>query len=65
MQRITTPALIIHSRNDHSVPFDHALLAQAQIKGAKLWEAQTWGHLIWLGEGAPAVNEAVINFLQT
>lgn len=65
LQTITTPTLIVHSRNDHSVPFEHALHAQAQIKGATLWEAPTWGHLIWLGEGAPAVDETVINFLQT
>ncbi len=61
---IVAPTLIVHSRQDNSVSFAHALHAQAQIADAELFEAQTWGHLLWLGEGAPAVETKVINFLQ-
>ena len=64
LQSIVTPTLVIHSHHDNSVPFAHALHAQAQIAGAELFAAQTWGHLLWLGEGAPAVERNVIDFLR-
>jgi len=64
LQSITAPTLIVHSQHDHSVPFAHALHAQNQIAGAELFEAQTWGHLIWLGKGAADVERKVIDFLK-
>ncbi len=64
LQQVYAPTLIVHSRNDNSVPFEHALHAQAMISHATLYEAQTWGHLVWLGEGSTSVLEKVADFLR-
>ncbi len=64
LEKITVPTLIVHSRNDNSVSFEHPLHAQKYIEDSELFEAQTWGHLIWLGEGSAAVKEKVANFLR-
>lgn len=63
LAKIKTPTLIVHSKNDHSVLFEHAEHAQRTIQQAELYEAQTWGHLIWLGDGSQAVFEKVSHFL--
>ncbi len=64
LEKITAPTLIVHSKNDGSVAFEHPLHAQATIRDAELFEAQTWGHLIWLGEGSTEVKAKVANFLR-
>lgn len=63
IESILTPTLIVHSRNDNSVAFEHALHARDHIEGAELFEAQTWGHLIWLGEGSAEAKARVTAFL--
>lgn len=63
VESILTPTLIVHSRNDNSVAFEHALHARDHIEGAELFEAQTWGHLIWLGEGSAEAKARVTAFL--
>lgn len=60
---ILIPTLIVHSRNDNSVAFEHALHARDHIEGAELFEAQTWGHLIWLGGGSTEAKARVTAFL--
>ncbi len=50
IQMITCPTLIIHSKNDHSVPMYHAKWVHQLITNSKLIELDNeWGHLIWLG----------------
>lgn len=63
IESIVTPTLIVHNSNDNAVAFEHALHARNQIKGAELFEAQTWGHLIWLGEGSAEAKARVTTFL--
>lgn len=63
LESISTPTLIVHSRNDNSVPFEHALHAKNHIRSAELFEAQTWGHLIWLGKGSAEAKARVSAFL--
>lgn len=61
---ILCPTLIVHSKNDNSVDFSHPRHALEHIKAAALFEAQTWGHLIWLGAGSAEVKEKVAGFLR-
>lgn len=63
LTEIRAPTLIVHSPNDKAVPFDHPEHAQNLIKQAELFEAETWGHLIWLGAGSTAVIDKVARFL--
>lgn len=49
--RIKCPTLIIHSKNDNSVPFEHALHSKKIINNSTLVELKNeWGHLFWIGE---------------
>lgn len=64
LQRIKSPTLIVHSRNDNSVSFEHAKHAQKNIEKAELFVAQTWGHLIWLGKGSCEVKTKIDEFLR-
>ena len=63
IESIVTLTLIVHSKNDNSVAFEHALHARDHVEGAELFEARTWGHLIWLGEGSTEAKARVTAFL--
>lgn len=63
LENITVPTLIIHSKHDRSVPFDHGEHSAAHIKNSELFVAPTWGHLIWIGKGAQEVNQKLLEFL--
>lgn len=60
---ISCPTLIQHSKHDGAVPLEHAYYAHQQIPDSRLCLLDTWGHLIWLGEGAEKVNKKLIEFL--
>lgn len=64
LQKIEVPTLIVHSKTDNSVGFEHAEYAGANIAKSELLEAHTWGHLIWLGAGNDEVKTKVAEFLQ-
>ncbi|WP_342387578.1 alpha/beta fold hydrolase [Salinicoccus bachuensis] len=64
LQDISCPTLIIHSRNDASVPTDHPLHAHENIPDSRLIMTDSWGHLIWLGKHAEEIDEAVVKFLK-
>lgn len=64
LNAITIPVLIVHSQNDNSVNFSHARHAQELIHNSELFEAKTWGHLIWIGDGSTEVKEKVVHFLR-
>lgn len=64
LKQITRPTLIVHSQNDNSVSFEHARHAQQLISNSELFEAKTWGHLIWIGEGSREAKEKVATFLR-
>ena len=49
MASIRQPTLVIHSREDNSVPFAHAEWALKHIPHAELCEAGFTGHFFWVG----------------
>lgn len=63
--KISAPTLIVHSKQDRAVPFNHAQNAIELIKNSELYIAETWGHFIWIGKGSEGVFNKVINFLNS
>lgn len=61
---ILAPTLIVHSRQDRAVPFEHAENANKLICNSELFIADTWGHFIWIGNGSEQVSQKVISFLK-
>ncbi len=62
--KIICPVLIIHSKNDNSVPFNHALHAKKMIKNSELVELNNdWGHLFWIGTDSAKPIEKIIEFI--
>ncbi|MEC1260968.1 alpha/beta hydrolase [Bacillus swezeyi] len=61
---ISCPVLIMYCQHDRLVPNEHAYHAQEHIPLSELYEADAWGHLIWLGKEADTVSRKVISFLQ-
>ena len=51
IRKVNCPTLILHSKNDKSVPMEMALYAHREIKTADLKVFDNkWGHLLWVGE---------------
>lgn len=65
INEITCPTLIIHSKNDASVPFSHAEYAHKMIKNSVLFEAPTDSHFIYIGHGSKEVLEKRMAFITT
>lgn len=65
ISEITCPTLVIHSKNDASVPFPHAEYAHKMIKNSELFEAPTDSHFIYLGPGSKEVLEKRMEFIRT
>jgi len=63
ISKIQCPTLIIHSRNDGSVPFSHAEYAHKMIPGSILFEAPTDSHFIYFGRGSEEVLRKRTDFL--
>lgn len=63
LQAISCPTLIMHSKHDGSVSFEHALYAHQQISDSDVCLLDSWGHLIWLGQEFDNVNEKLVEFL--
>lgn len=64
LQTISTPTLVIHSREDKSVPFSHAEWSLQHIPSATLCEAGLTGHFIWVGPDYQTISEQLIAFLR-
>ncbi|MEK8130008.1 alpha/beta hydrolase [Paenibacillus filicis] len=63
---IQCPTLLMHSIHDASVPMNQArIAAHRHIPNAQLCELDSWGHLIWLGEGATGMFQQLFAFLDT
>ncbi|XKG24231.1 alpha/beta hydrolase [Ureibacillus chungkukjangi] len=60
---IKCPTLILHSINDSAAPIEHAHHAQNHITNSRLCILESWGHLIWLGQGSEKMYDELINFL--
>ena len=63
--RICQPTLVIHSREDRSVPFSHAEWSLKNIPGAELCEAGCTGHFFWVGPDAARIAARVVAFLHS
>jgi pimeloyl-ACP methyl ester carboxylesterase len=65
IKKITCSTLIIHSRNDNSVSFEHADYANKMIKGSKLIGLENeWGHLFWIGNDSKEPLNKTIEFIK-
>jgi pimeloyl-ACP methyl ester carboxylesterase len=65
LQKIQVPTLVIHSREDKSVPFTHAEWALSHIRNAELCESGVTGHFYWLGPDYRRVSQQLTTFLKT
>ena len=63
ISKIKCPTLIIHSKNDNSVLFEHALHSNKMIDNSKLVELNNeWGHLFWIGKDSNDSIRKTIEF---
>lgn len=63
---VKCPTLIVHSKNDNSVPFEHALYSKKMIKNSQLLELNSeCGHLFWIGSDSKNTIEKIIKFIET
>jgi pimeloyl-ACP methyl ester carboxylesterase len=63
LQAIQQPTLVIHSREDNSVPFAHAEWTLRQIPKAELCEAGVTGHFFWVGPDFHRISQCMVEFL--
>ncbi len=61
---IHQPVLVIHSREDNSVPFAHAEWSLQHIPRAALCEAGMTGHFFWVGPDSTSIGRRLVEFLK-
>jgi len=65
ISEIKCSTLIIHSKNDNSVPYEHAEYAERMIKNSKLLGLDNeWGHLFWIGTDSNESIRKTIEFIE-
>jgi pimeloyl-ACP methyl ester carboxylesterase len=64
LSAIRQPTLVIHSREDKSVPFAHAEWARQHIPQAQLCEAGFTGHFFWIGRDFERIASQMAAFLR-
>jgi pimeloyl-ACP methyl ester carboxylesterase len=64
LQRVQAPTLVIHSREDKSVPFSHAEWSLAHIPNAQLCESGATGHFYWVGPDYQRVSQQLTTFFK-
>lgn len=65
LTKIKCPTVIVHSKNDKSVPFEHAIHANKMITYSELVEVNNqWGHLFWIGDDSKKNIEKIIGFIE-
>jgi pimeloyl-ACP methyl ester carboxylesterase len=65
MQRVQVPTLVIHSREDKSVPFSHAEWSLANISNVQFCESGFTGHFYWVGSDYQRVSQQLVAFFNT
>jgi pimeloyl-ACP methyl ester carboxylesterase len=60
---VAQPVLILATRNDGAVSFDHAEALAATLPNAQLVEVDTPTHLLWLGDGSDRTAAAIDSFI--
>lgn len=63
LSAIDCPTLILHSKHDGAAPLEHAYNANRTISNSELYVLDTWGHLIWLGQGFESTSAELVAFL--
>lgn len=63
LQKIEVPTLIIHSKYDKSVSYEHAEYAAENIKDSEIYADDFWGHLIWIGKNKKKRDKKLLGFL--
>jgi pimeloyl-ACP methyl ester carboxylesterase len=61
---VRQPTLVIHSREDNSVPFGHAEWSLSHIPQAQLCEAGVTGHFFWVGPDYGRISQRLVDFLR-
>ena len=64
LEQVHQPTLVIHSREDNSVPFAHAEWTLRQIPKAELCEAGVTGHFFWVGPDFHRISQCMVEYLQ-
>lgn len=65
LRQIQCPTLIVHSKHDNSVPYEHAIYAKNLIRNAVFLGVENeWGHIIWIGSGALKVVTFITDFME-
>lgn len=64
LQRVRQPTLVIHSREDNSVPFAHAEWSLKNIPHSELCEAGITGHFFWIGPDFARISRRMVAFLE-
>ena len=63
LERIHQPTLVIHSREDSSVPSEHAEWSLKHIPQAQFCEAGITGHFFWVDPDFPRISQRMVAFL--
>jgi len=65
ISKIKCPTLIVHSKNDNSVSYEHAEFAKRMIKNSELLGLDNeWGHLFWIGKDSNVPIRKTIKFIE-
>lgn len=65
LRSIRQPALVVHSREDNSVPFSHAEWSLGHLPQAELCEAGITGHFFWVGPDSERISQRIVDFLRS
>lgn len=64
LKRIKAPSLIIHSKNDNSVPYEHAVHSHKCISNSTIIGLENeWGHLFWIGQDSDESIKKIMGFI--
>lgn len=63
LQSVRQPTLVVHSREDNSVPFSHAEWSLEHIPQSQLCEAGITGHFFWVDPEFGRVSQRMVAFL--
>jgi pimeloyl-ACP methyl ester carboxylesterase len=66
LPRVAVPTLVVHSRGDARVPFEHGLILAREIRDARFVSLESKNHLILAHEPAwPRYIDAITEFLRS
>lgn len=63
LKAVRQPTLVVHSREDNSVPFSHAEWSLVHIPHAELCESGLTGHFFWIGPDFQGISQRMVAFL--